>query len=462
MVQPPPPNPDNDLPPQQTGVQQNISDGSSNQGSMQGANAGRDSNQIHGDANQISQTQNFFITLGKTRSALTPRSGKAPQFWHTCLGALVSLSLISVLGGILFSIPQIREELAIGESICYAVARKEGKRVIAVAKFHNEVGSSSITPLIRNKIIEELTRPTLRNFSVCRTDKSVLLPDEAQKLGTKLKAAVVIWGSQDGSILTVKVTAAEINVSHLTTDFAKQTEDWPYLVSVMTAFQLSKIYEKEGRSVEALETLLQALSFEESMDLNFQDKDTIKVLSKAHYFLGDIYAPKEDWGCSNIRTNCEAALRAYQRAFDFNQTFYEALRSKGILYQRLGKLSEAKDAYTQVIEYAPENQSELKLMARVNRAKIYLKQQEAMKAVKDLEFVCQQHPHNIVYLRFLGSAQLQAKQIKPATKTYKDVMRFLNLDKAAQAEILDDLQSLAKERQDLRSDIDTIIATLKN
>lgn len=402
-----------------------------------------------------------------SRSDGTSPNSAIKRLWNR-LWVLVGLGTIFLLGTIsVFTLLG-----RIGQPNCFDLARKQGKLAIAVANFHNQAGSQSISQLMEVEIINRLQSPMLPNAMVCPTDKSVSLRDEAQKLGDKLGAAVIIWGSRGGSSLKVNVTTVKINVRYLylTTlpltaansfEFDSQTKDWPYLVAVMTAFNLSQIYQKEGREQEALETLHQALLFAESGKPDYHNEKTSLVLSRAYDVLGDLYAPKENVYCFKIKENCEAALKFYQHAFDLDKTFYGSLRHKGLLYARLGRLSEAMEVYTKIIESAPEEQLDLKLMVRGNRANIYLKQGQALQAVKDLEFVRQQQPNNTENLKFLGLAQLQAKQLKPATKTYQALMRYLEQDKAAQTEVMKELHFLAKDRPDLLPAINTLIASLR-
>lgn len=471
-MQPSPPNPDNE----QSGVQQEISDGSSNHGLMQGADVGRDSNQISGNSNRISQsqnTQNFFIIPTPEPSRTVFKSRKTFRLLRERPQVLVSLALIPILGVTAFSIPQIRDELLHGELRCFREAQKEGKKAIAFTKFHNYLGNSIIQPQIEDEIRERLKEPILQNVKICSIDKSLSLGDDAQKLGKELKAAVVIWGSRGSSTLKVNVTPVKPNITSPAplslsavndSEFSRQTKDWPYLVSVMTAYNLSKIYKQEGQESKARETLAQALVFEQLINLNFKDENTAKILSSSYYFLGNLYELQKQNNCSDIteKKKCEAALDAYQKAFERRTSFYEALRKQGELYAELNRLTEAEKVYLQIINQAPANKPDLKLMVQVNLARIYLQQGEPLKAVKELKIVCQkQQPCSNEYLHYLGLAQLQAKQTSDAMKTYQDIKPYLSQDKVLEDIVLRDLQLLAKERKDLATDIQTVIAAFK-
>jgi tetratricopeptide (TPR) repeat protein len=397
---------------------------------------------------------------------LIPSEIRTKRIWRYRPWLWISLVLIPFLGGTFFFVPQVRDELGIGHSSCFYQARKQGKQAIAVAKFNKAAASSIINPQLENQIIDRLEAQALPNVKVCPTDESVSLFEDAQKLGKKLKAAVVVWGRGGGSSLEVSVTAVNLNVRYLTKlsfsaanslDFDLQTKDWQHLIPVMTAFSLSQTYEKEGQFQEAIDILDSALDFAEIMIAKSDNQETARAMSYAYYFLGDLYAPHTDWSCFKNRKNCEEALVKYQQALRWNKTLFAALRSQGILYERLGKLSEALNIYTQIIEATPDSPENFEIYKY--RAEILLKQGKTVEAVEDFKVACQQQPVDTDCLRLLGLAQLQVKNIPGATNTYKNIMR--RLDKAAQTEVISDLQSLAKEKPALAPDINSVIANLK-
>ncbi|MDB9513034.1 tetratricopeptide repeat protein [Kamptonema animale CS-326] len=476
MVQPSPsPNLDDQQLPQEIGVCQELSTGSSNEGTIQGASAGRDSNQIHGDNNTI--IQNVFTLNEELKKpwgvfkksnpvSVESTKEKVSGIWQYPK-VMTSLGFIFLLGTTTFFVPQIRD--SIEQSICFNLARKEGKLAIAVAKFHNSEGNSTISSRIEDKIIEHLKKETIPHAVICRVSESVPRLQEADRLGEKLGAALIIWGRQGGATLEVSVTAVNQNSRTFTKlelsaansfDFDIHTKNWPSLVFLMTACNLSKIYNKEGRFQEAPEIIEQALEVE-SMKLELdKNKRTTEVVSGAYVLLGNLYSPYTDWQCSN-RENCEKALGAYRAAFDWNNTFYEALRKQALLYYRMGNLTEAQNVYTKVIESAPQSESKFKPSDRVNRATVYLEQGNATEAVKDLDLVCQQVQCDLETLKTLGLAQLQAKHIEAAIKTYRDIMRHLSANKTAKDELIDELHSLAKNKPDLLPDINETIANIK-
>jgi tetratricopeptide (TPR) repeat protein/S1-C subfamily serine protease len=396
---------------------------------------------------------------------LIPGKTRAKGSWRSRPLAWASLVLVPVLSATAFLLPQVRGELGIGQSSCFYQARKQGKQAIGVAKFDKSVTNSIINSQIENQIKDRLGY--LPNVKICPIDKSVSLLEDARKVGKKLKSEVVVWGRGGGSTLEVYVTAVNINVRYLAKlslptassyDFDLQTKDWQHIVPVMAAFNLSQVYEKEGKIQEAIETLNSGIELAELMIPESNNQETVKRMSYAYYFLGNLYAPTTDWHCLKNRANCENGLQAYRDSWKWNKKFTEALRSQGLLYERLGKLTEAVDVYTQIIQSAPNAPSNFNI--RKYRAEIRLKQGKAVEAIEDFKFVCQQQPNDTDCLRSLGLSQLQANNIEGARDTYKDIRNHLIQGKTTRAEIINDLQSTANKKPDLIPVVDSIIAVI--
>lgn len=396
------------------------------------------------------------LISGKTR---------AKGSWRSRPWAWVSLVLVPVLSATAFLLPQVRDELGIGESSCFYQARKQGKQAIALAKFDNPTTSSIIDPQIENQIRDRLGY--LPNVKVCPIDKSVANIEDAQERGKKLKAAVIVWGRGGGSKLTVSATAVNLNVRYLAQlslpaassyDFAVQTEDWEHIVSVMVAFNMSQVYKKQDKIQEAIDILNSAISSAELMVSESDNPKTVEYMSRSYYLLGKLYAPITDRDCSSNKENCEKAIAAYKQAFQWDKSFYPALVSQGTVSQRLRKFSEAENIYTQFIKSMPE--SPLALDVRENRAKVYLEQGKAREAVKDLKLACIQQSSSPDCLFYLGLAQLQAEDMDGAKKTYQDIKQDLRNDENKRSQVFQELQSIAKDKPKLMPAISVIISEL--
>ncbi|MEG4988499.1 hypothetical protein QUB08_22345 [Microcoleus sp. BR0-C5] len=473
MVQPSPSNLDDQQLPQEIGVCQELNTGSSNEGTMQGASAGRDSNQIHGDNNTIIQnvfTLNEELTkpwgVFKKSSAVSVESTKekVSGIWQH-LKVMTSLGFIFLLGTTTFFGSQIRDSIGLGQSSCFNLARKEGKLAIAVANFSSLGQNKTNNLFTETRLKERLEAQMIPNVTVCPIKQSVSSRDRAKILGNNLGAAIIIWGRLDTSALEVYVTTVKIDVRSLrylpiptanASDSELQTKNLPGLVNVMTAFAISQIYKSDGRILDGRNTLETALMKVEQMPINLDNQTTVDFLAGAYYFLGQMYNPTKDWQCYERKKDCYQALRAYNKAAEIDHNNYEYLVSQGLLYERLKNLDEAVKIYTQIIEVAPESPSGLEV--RPYRADIYLKQSRAREAVEDLKFLCQRRMGDPECFHNLGLAQLQANQIIAAQKTYQDIKSFLS-NNAEKAEIINDLESLAQRRSDLLPAINSIIAT---
>ncbi len=392
---------------------------------------------------------------------LIPGKNRAKGSWYSSPKVWAGLVLVPVLSSTAFWLPQL-----IGESSCFYQARKQGKQAIAVAKkFHNSGTSFHLNPDLENKILESLEEQVLPDVKICPTDKIVSRSNEAQALGKKLGAAIIVWGTRGGSTLEVYVTAVKHDVSYLSKlslptansfDLDLKTEEWPDLIPLMAAFNLSEIYKKEGKLQKAIDTLNLGIDLARTKIIRSENQQTIRVRSLAHYFLGFLYENTTNSDCSEMRENCEKALIEYKQALKWDPIFFEALINQGILYERLGKLPEAVKIYTQSIESAPNSSSNIDI--RQYRADILLKQGKAKEAVEDLEFVCQGERKDIDCLHLLGLAQLQAGNISRATDIYQEIMRALNKDKIASSKVISDLEALAEEKPELASDIQQILS----
>lgn len=396
---------------------------------------------------------------------LIPGKTRAKGSWGSRPLAWASLVLVPVLSATAFLLPQVRGELGIGQSSCFYQARKQGKQAIGVAKFDKSVTNSIINSQIENQIKDRLGY--LPNVKICPIDKSVSLLEDARKVGKKLKSEVVVWGRGGGSTLEVYVTAVNINVRYLAKlslptassyDFDLQTKDWQHIVSVMVAFNISKIYEKEGKIQEAIDILNSAISSAELMVSESDNQKTVEYMSRAYDLFGKLYALNTDWDCSSKKENCEKAIAAYKRAFQWDKSFYPALISQGAVSQRLRKFSEAVNIYTQIINSIPE--SPLALNIRENRGNTYLKQGKAREAVKDLKLACKQQSSSPDCLFSLGLAQLQAEEFDGAKKTYQDIKQYLKNDEIKLSQVVQELQSIAKDKPKLMPAISVIIFEL--
>lgn len=380
--------------------------------------------------------------------------------------ALVSLVLVSVVSPFVVLSPQVRQLFGLVTTSC-SNSTAQNKNLIVIAKFKsNDNDLGNVIPLIQNQLFDVLKKQENPGVATCLVNKIVSNEDEAQVLGKKLGAAIVIWGRQNTPFFEVKVTTLKTKVAYLDSLTIPLTDaqnfdkikDIPQVVYVMTAFALSEIYNwQEKRNLEAREVLKNALFRTEMTTPDLTNKYVAERLGLAYFFLGYLYSPDED--CSKARQDCIYAATFFKKAATLDRKIMQAFIEEGILQERLGNLSEAIRAYTQLIEINPD--SEQGLTALANRAGIYLSQGNAEKAIEDFKFICQRQPNDYKSLNHLGNAQLQAGDIEEARNTYRQMKIALGSDKTATAEVIDSLNSLAQSKPHLLPTINSIISLLK-
>lgn len=189
---------------------------------------------------------------------LTPK--ERFRYWRNRPWMLANLVLFLILGAIPFSLPQLHDKIWKERVNCLDLARQEGKQAIAIFNFYTIKGSSNISPLLETEIKDRFTLHELRNVKACYINE-IVPPSSYEDVQQKgVKAAVVIWGVRGGSSIRVFVTTFKVKVKDLTklelvtANSDVQTKDWDHLIYVMAAFNLSRIYDQEGRVQEAIET----------------------------------------------------------------------------------------------------------------------------------------------------------------------------------------------------------------
>ncbi len=390
--------------------------------------------------------------------------------------AWVLASLLGVfgLGAIALSIPQVRDQLGLGESACFREAEKNQEKAIGLAQFSNESSSNPTNPQLKENISERFKALSLPNVKVCYISDPIAQLDKAEEESARLNASVIIWGRRAGTSLNVYVTSVKVKTLPLSklpsptdksVDFEVQTKDWADLVPVMAAFKLSSIYKAEKRPQDAINILQSVLGQIELRKLDLHNSITKEKVSTAYYELGKLYVPVRDQANCPNPEKCEIAISAYQKAIEKNETNYEALNDQGLLYTALGQLNEAEQAFNKVtnnsIEKRLTTQTGTAQIAIFNRARMYLKQGKMQKAILDLQQFLRQNPREINALRLLGLTQLQAAKTEDAKQTYIRIKQYLGNQKTEQSRVIDDLEALAQKKPALLSTTQKLASMFK-
>lgn len=486
-MQPSPPNPDNE----QSGVQQDISDGSSNHGLMQGADVGRDSNQISGDGNRISQsqnTQNFFIIPTPEPSRLPFKGRKTFRFLRERPKVLVSLALIPILGVTAFSIPQVQRELEVRR--CFDIASKERKPIIAIADFATNDEKHNKDTSFEDSLRQFLIQSNIEEYAaVCRLNQEILNDVQAKEVdqSRQVKASLVIWANLKGTVCQGGIVVADWkkplfftkNSSEQTLNHKFFTKTVQELIPVLTHLTLSQIQYNSGQIAEARKTLSTLLNVNNSEELAKQNSEE---WAKAYYFQGFLLEDPRNPDLDNAKT-------AYETAVRLNPKLYEAQLSLGQIYETEGELLKAEQTYkelTKCKDQATKSSAHVQLASLYNKKSDRIAAEEAYKeaiksnrlkgylarasmrlnnwndpigAVKDLQQALKENSKDPTIYEFLGLAYLRAGELELAQKTYQDVLCYL--DEESKDSMLKNLETYVEAKLVRKEDIITIITQLK-
>jgi tetratricopeptide (TPR) repeat protein len=386
---------------------------------------------------------------------------------------ITGLTVVLLIGATVVNLyMQDRQDLKMGDPTCFEQAAKEKKLVVAIAQFQQSATKDEKLPFLQNQIFDYLKTQNRVDVEICSIPAEVSNEEAAKSLGQKSNASIIIWGRQDSSSIELKVTTINILVSNLTTLLIPLTDaqepegikDITVDINIMTAFALSKIYEQvETRHLETQQILEEALRFAELANLNLNKKFTARILSQGYYFLGQLYV-SHDKNCSDYKRDCMKALSAFKKATDINPSFYQsfaeqAFIEQGILLEQIN-IDEAIKAYTQLIQLNPR--SEKGIIARGNRADIYIKKGNLKQAMEDLQIVCQdpRNPYYWYWLSLRGKVELLTGQIEKAKSTFREVKSSVDIEKDL-PKVLEDLNHLAQQRQSLKPTIQSIIQLIQ-
>ena len=392
-----------------------------------------------------------------------------PKRWNGLL--IAGLGGTALLTLAITGLPQIRQQLGLSKPPClFEHAVKEKKWIVAIAALQGSKDKDKF-PDIEKHFFDRLTTRLPQDVTTClAATANVSSNDEARTLGEQLGAKLVLWGRFNSLGLEIYVTpvdAATPSVNALTLsktdaeDFEVQIKTLPQVVYVMTAVELSQSYQDQNKELEARKVLQDALNLVESKELSLNNANFTERLARAYFKLGQLYNPaKIEWDCSTTRQDCLNALNAYKTAASMDKGNQQAWIEQGILLERLQNPSEAKKAYSQVIQSAPESAQGLD--ARGYRANIELDLGQTESAIADLKFICQHYLNSYAWFSQLGQAQLKAGQVQEAENTYLRVKKYLGNNKTEKSRIIEELRTFAQKNLQDRAASQRIIENLSH
>ena len=240
-------------------------------------------------------------------------------------------------------------------------------------------------------------------------------------------------------------------------DFSNQLKDLPALVNIMTAYALSEINKDDPNVRTAFE---KTLKFARDRELDLTNENNKQILSKAYFWLGLSYLSSPT-DCTKDKGSCLKAIDSYKSATQISpsEKFLEAYRLRASLETSLEKFSAAIQTHTELINIDPDSESALE--ARGYRAHLFIRQKDFKRAAIDFQILCEKNPNDYELLHELGKAQLLAGEPIKAQNTYHQVKKLLKTDKSAIPKIITDLELIAQEHLELRSNIRLIIVSLR-
>ncbi len=307
----------------------------------------------------------------------------------------------------------------------------EDETLILIATFDRADGVNDARPHIK---IRDAVRTAAHemNFSHLRVEvESMVLAtdarDEAEILGQRYNASIVIWGEETSVNVTVNflnrkvpaVVAAETQITETERNFASSfarpdpysrfiNEDLPGQLTFLTLFALGQSYGINEAYTEAASTIERAIT---SLPSNVQLegvagayfqlgwlydvplKDSAKALenynqaiqrnpndAQAHNNRGSVYSEQENYA---------AALADFNQAIKLNPNYVNAYSNRGVVYGKQGNYAAALADLNQAIKLNPNYAN-----AYYNRGNVYYKQGNYDAALADYNQAIQSNPND--------------------------------------------------------------------
>ena len=205
---------------------------------------------------------------------------------------------------------------------------------MAIANFQSEGADAVKAPAIEKHLRDRLTKHLLQDVTTCLVSSVPTISSipttngDAEELGKKLNAKIVIWGRLHSLGLEIYLTKVKTETSGFALEIPKteaenfetQIQILPEIISVMTATAISDIYKQDKNKLAAQKVLESALDWIDSKNVNPKEKNMAERLANAYFKLGNLYNPSDssERTCSTERESCLKAIKAYQRSAEIN------------------------------------------------------------------------------------------------------------------------------------------------
>lgn len=309
--------------------------------------------------------------------------------WHTQAGRVTKLGVgtaVYLLGMIaLLWLPQILELMP--PPLEFEPAA-EGEALIIIATFHRTEGVVDVAAHdeIGRAIQQKIDDLKIQNVRVAIESTSIQSgnQNEAEKLGNRYDASLIIWGSDTGVRLEINFlslkerdfAAAKIIISEtISTQLARPdaysqfiTEDLPSLLTYLTLYALSNTEFNQRNYKQATDLIENAI---DSIPNELEIDGELIQLNSAYHYLGVL---------QHISQNYSEAILNYNQSIAINPVDAEVYYNRGLAYIYLGEFQKAIADNNQVISLEPDNAN-----AYHNRGSAYGSLGNYEQAIADLD-----------------------------------------------------------------------------
>ena len=278
-----------------------------------------------------------------------------------------------------------------------------------------------------------------RRFQICRYDRQVKYRDQAQTVGEKKKADLVIWGNEAGDQINIYLTAINwdmLNQYDGALPVGQSQEQAAFLAQNISA----EILFKQGRVVDAQISLSTAL---DDAETQAWVQPNPALLAQGYFLLGLLFDPNNDVPKSDV--NIKKAIEEYSNAIDIIReqglNLEGAYLNRAQLYYEQGDFDRALADYSVLVD----KKSEQINYVYVLRAQTFISAGRCSEAISELGEVrktagIETDPVFPYIVHSLGRAYLACGDSKAAQQTYQAMPVLSKEDAEA---FLKDLNELA-------------------
>jgi tetratricopeptide (TPR) repeat protein len=409
---------------------------------------GRDQ-QIEGDKVGRDKIEGDQIDARDSKGFINRPAAPVTQHFSTAIniGALkipiylviiISVCMIGIFGVVTY--PLVEQWMPITRAFA---AQADGETLIVIATFHNTAATNSEAHTkIRRAITSEATNHGEQQLRV-EVEPTELTADqrtEAEALGKRHNASMVIWGEDTGvevivSFLNLKepdfsAADARVNTTEQGIQLAKPdvyvrfiTRDLPGQMSFLALFAIGQAYYAAADYPLAASTIEQAVA-------SVPKDDNTPGLAAAYFQLGLLYQihlhemekaiprylraftldPKLGYADQG---KLDEAIQELTKAITLNPKDAESYRVRGFTYDIQGKLDEAIQDFTHVITLNPKNAE-----AYFNRGNACVKQGKLDEAIQDFTHIITLNPKEAVAYFIRGVAYTRQGKLGAAIADY--------------------------------------------